>query len=202
MVLPGYIAPMTVRCQIGPEKKNGNWIVIQRRYKGTENFFRGWEDYKNGFGDLKTEFFYGLEKVHRMTTHEQMELGWVVKRFNQKENYLIHEEFEIGDENSNYKIVEINRPRGYLPKDAVEELRNMEFSTYDRKNDQHDMENCALTYRSGWWFKKCFKVNLNGVYTKKSERQTCHRCIRWVGLGEGLEFTMMMLRPREDSSSE
>ncbi|EDW80639.1 uncharacterized protein Dwil_GK11636 [Drosophila willistoni] len=184
---------MSVRCQIGPESRDGNWIVIQRRDKGKETFFRGWDDYKNGFGDLKTEFFYGLEKIHRMTNHELMQLGFIFKRRSSSEYWQIVKQFEISDENSNYKIVECNQEYGKFPHQFVHHL-NYEFSTYDRKNDNHDKENCALTYRSGWWFHKCFRVNLNAIY-KKSSNKNIPNCIRWAGIEECLEFTMMMLRP-------
>ncbi|XP_012938614.1 angiopoietin-related protein 7-like [Aplysia californica] len=46
----------------------GGWIVIQRRVSADVDFFRGWEDYKNGFGDLHGNFWLGLEKIHQLTS--------------------------------------------------------------------------------------------------------------------------------------
>ena len=34
---------------------------------GTINFLREWLDYKHGFGNLATEFWLGLEKIHMLT---------------------------------------------------------------------------------------------------------------------------------------
>ena len=47
---------------------NGGWIVIQRNKKDSlVNFNKNWTDYEEGFGDLNTEFWYGLENIHFLT---------------------------------------------------------------------------------------------------------------------------------------
>ena len=46
---------------------------------------------------------------------------------------------------------------------ADHNLDGMQFSTYDRDNDQW-LNNCADMFDSGWWFNACFYANLNGVY--------------------------------------
>lgn len=33
--------------------------MIQRRMDGSVNFYRGWNEYKNGFGSIDSEFWIG-----------------------------------------------------------------------------------------------------------------------------------------------
>jgi len=38
----------------------------------------------------------------------------------------------------------------------------MSFTTYDRDNDRRS-SNCAVLMKSGFWYKACSAVNVNGV---------------------------------------
>lgn len=48
-------------------ENNTIWTVLQRRLNGSVDFYRGWNDYKHGFGDLNSEFWLGNEKIHQLT---------------------------------------------------------------------------------------------------------------------------------------
>ncbi|KAK0065288.1 BpsFReD1, partial [Biomphalaria pfeifferi] len=42
----------------------GGWIIIQRRINGKVNFYRGWKEYRDGFGDYNIgEFHLGNENI-------------------------------------------------------------------------------------------------------------------------------------------
>lgn len=59
---------VAVYCEFG-------WLVIHQRLKGFEtNFNRSWKDYSLGFGSLKSDFWLGLEIVHRLTQQKPHEL--------------------------------------------------------------------------------------------------------------------------------
>ena len=62
---PGCGKPFSVWCDMN---NGGGWTVFQRRRDGSENFYRGWADYENGFGNVKGEHWLGLKKISCLTS--------------------------------------------------------------------------------------------------------------------------------------
>ena len=52
--------------------------MFQKRLDGSVDFDRVWNDYKQGFENLSTEFWLGLDKIHRLT-REEASFGWISK---------------------------------------------------------------------------------------------------------------------------
>ena len=42
--------------------------MFQRRRDGSENVYRGWTEYENGFGNVKGEHWLGLKKISCLTS--------------------------------------------------------------------------------------------------------------------------------------
>ena len=83
----------------------GGWTVFQKRLDGSVDFYRGWDDYKRGFGNLNGEFWLGLDKIHRLTKHVQRSrLRVDLQDTTGKTAYAEYDFFGVASENSKYKL--------------------------------------------------------------------------------------------------
>ena len=57
---PDNVGAFDVYCD--QKTAGGGWTVFQKRLDGSVDFYRGWDDYKQGFGNLNGEFWLGLER--------------------------------------------------------------------------------------------------------------------------------------------
>ena len=66
------VSPIKVYCDMTTD--GGGWIVIQKRFDGSVDFNRNWNDYKNGFGDVNGEYWLGNEFIYQYTEKHQSEM--------------------------------------------------------------------------------------------------------------------------------
>ncbi|XP_053692435.1 ficolin-1-like, partial [Sabethes cyaneus] len=146
--------------------ENGGWTVIHRRFDGKLNFNRNWDEYRRGFGNLQSEYWLGLEKMHQITRNNNYELLVVLTSFKGTTKSARYNRFMVGSEFENYKLT----VGQFISGDAGDSLSyhdGLMFSTMDRDNDR-DKGSCAKTYKGGWWFKDCYRVNLTGEHVEES----------------------------------
>lgn len=150
--VPG-IEPFPVLCD--SVLVDGGWMVIQRRRDGSVSFNRNWTEYRIGFGDLRGEFFIGLEKLYLVTKSQQHELYIYLNDFDGEIRYASYSHFQISNENELYKIKSLGEYKGTAG-DAMISQKDMSFSTPDRDHDMSKNTNCAREFRSGWWYRHCY----------------------------------------------
>ena len=171
----------------------GGWTVFQRRQDGSVDFYRGWNDYKSGFGQLTAEFWLGNDKIHRLTAARPSSLRVELEDWNGVRVFAKYGKFKIGDEQIQYRL-EVGSYSGTAGDSLISEHNNMAFSTKDRDNDGWS-DNCAVKFTGAWWYNHCHYSNLNGKYqgnVKGNGKEA-----RWWDFrgGLSLKFTEMKLRP-------
>ncbi|CAH0703442.1 unnamed protein product [Spodoptera exigua] len=140
---------------------NGS-TLIQRRYNGSVEFNRKFSEYVHGFGDPSSEYWLGLESMHRLTADNCSSMRIDMSDIYGGFWYAEYEHFYIGSADSGYTL-EVGGFKGNAS-DAFEYQNHMEFSAIDRDRDISNTH-CAGNYEGGWWFSHCQHVNINGKYT-------------------------------------
>ena len=82
--------------------------------------------------------------------------------------------------------------------DSLSYHNGMKFSTYDRDNDQSSRGNCPSYHKGAWWYKYCYRSNLNGRYLKAGD--TSDKGIAWKywkNNNRSLKKAEMKIRPTQ-----
>ena len=68
------------------------------------DFYRGWAEYKRGFGSLTGEFWLGLDKIHRVTSSRLYQLRVDLEDFAGSITFAEYDLFEVASEGEKYKL--------------------------------------------------------------------------------------------------
>lgn len=174
-ILPKNGSKIAVFCEMNTN--HGGWTTIQRRYDGTVNFYRFWNDYKTGFGNISGEHWLGNDNLHVILRQKSYQVRFDIEDFYGNTAYATYTHIYVGDESSNYKL----SLSGYsgTAGDAMVDMHDnpmngMMFSTPGRDNDLHH-DNCGVLEMSGWWHASCTYANINGgLYMKEYSEKSLH----------------------------
>ncbi|XP_035780364.1 fibrinogen-like protein A [Anopheles albimanus] len=181
-------SPFKVYCEM--EKFEGGWLVVQHRFDGSVDFYQNWDQYRDGFGELGSEFWVGLERIHQLTTARNYELIVEVKDFTGNYGYARYNAFQIGSESEQYSLKTVGSYSGTAG-DSLSISRGHKFSTKDRKDASSGIH-YAVSYKGAWWHNGGF-ANLNGRY-KHDADGTANWWYTLKTDARGLRFTRMMMR--------
>ena len=82
----------------------GGWTVFQKRRDGSVDFFRAWDDYKRGFGNLNGEFWLGLDKIYRLTVSGSCKLRVDLEDLHGNTAFAEYSSFAVTRERAKYLL--------------------------------------------------------------------------------------------------
>ena len=158
---------------------NGGWTVFQRRKDGSVDFYRNWDQYVNGFGNLNGEFWLGLRQINEITAFSSSSLRVDLP----SSYYAKYSSFSVGDSASKYTL-SVSGYSGNAGYDSLSYHNGMKFTTLDQDNDNWG-SNCASQNSKGaFWYNACYNANPNGEYNSY---------LYWYPLGN-IKFEEMKIR--------
>ncbi|XP_031417962.1 microfibril-associated glycoprotein 4-like [Clupea harengus] len=161
----GVRTGVQVYCHMGCQETigEGGWTVFQKRVDGTVNFFRPWNQYKDGFGNASSEYWLGLESLHQLTTNRKYELKVDMEDFEGNRVFARYSSFAVGSEIEGYKLTVSGLTNGGAG-DSLYHHRGQKFSTFDKDQDFWETGNCAIKHLGAYWYGHCRESNPNGLY--------------------------------------
>ncbi|XP_037056043.1 tenascin-X isoform X7 [Peromyscus leucopus] len=181
--------PLDVFCDM--ETDGGGWLVFQRRMDGQTDFWRDWEEYAHGFGNISREFWLGNEVLHSLTQAGDYSMR-VDLRAGNEAVFAQYDFFRVDSAMENYRL----HLEGYhgTAGDSMSYHSGSVFSARDR-DPNNLLISCAVSYRGAWWYRNCHYANLNGLYGSTVDHQGVS-WYHWKGFEFSVPFTEMKLRPR------
>ncbi|XP_075296518.1 fibrinogen-like protein 1-like protein [Opisthocomus hoazin] len=163
VIQPAGLHPIVVYCEMNVT--DGGWTVIQRNRQSTEiTWAESWSTYKNGFGNVLTEYWLGTEYIHQISKQKVYQARFVIWDATNRIKFADYNLFSVEDESQGYRL-RLGTYSG-TAEDAMASKSpstvhdNMKFSAKDQDQDTSS-SNCASRYGGGWWYSACYSVRLN-----------------------------------------
>lgn len=151
IISPDGRCPFRVYCDM----LNGGWTLIQKRQDGSVSFYRPWDEYVAGFGDIEGEHWLGLDKIHRLSK-AGTQIYFLLENYDDTFEHAHYKAFTVHDVTTAYRMnVDDFGYEGTLKKGRFGYHNDMKFSTFDRDNDVSSSNCCQSADGGGWWFRGC-----------------------------------------------
>ncbi|XP_050093129.1 fibrinogen-like protein A [Anopheles aquasalis] len=187
-------APFNVYCE--QEKYEGGWIVMQHRFDGSVDFYRNWAEYRDGFGQLHSEFWLGLERIHQLTTARAHEIVIEMADFEGNHGFARYNAFQVGSESEKYELKSLGSYSGTAGDSLSYHEKGRKFCTKDHNNDGRPEYHFAVRYEGAWWYGSGGGYsNLNGRYKNTVDvKSNWWFRFKTPNGHHPLSFTRMMIR--------
>ncbi|KAJ8033214.1 Angiopoietin-related protein 7 [Holothuria leucospilota] len=131
----------------------GGWTVIQRRVDGVTDFYRGWDEYREGFGarEAGNDFWLGNEKMYNLTNQKDYKLRVDIVTSDGSSKYQEYASIRIDDESTKYRL-SLGSSTGTAGNSLHSCSNGGQFSTRDQDNDGCSVHDFAKGNRGAWWY--------------------------------------------------
>ncbi|XP_053547427.1 angiopoietin-related protein 7 [Bombina bombina] len=160
------------------ETQGGGWTLIQRRKVGLTSFNREWKQYRDGFGNIRGDFWLGNEHIYRLTRRPTV-LRVELEDWEGNVRYAEYAQFSVSNEHNSYRLF-LGNFSGNAGRDSLRYHNNTAFSTKDKDNDKC-LDDCAGLRKGGYWYNCCTDSNLNGVFYRNGDHIKHSDGISWYG---------------------
>ncbi|XP_039092197.1 angiopoietin-related protein 5-like [Hyaena hyaena] len=174
----GAGAPFQALCDM---RDDGGWTVIQSRDWGRPrrlDFERCWQEYKQGFGDLRGDHWLGLEHISDLTSQPGLRSELVVDLGVDNHTLQGHyDNFHVDGEDLFYRLTlglySGNTGDAFRGSGGTDNQEGCGFSTLDRDHDRcspctdgtQTFTSCSRDRSgAGWWYSNCGQADLNGLW--------------------------------------
>ncbi|XP_053319668.1 angiopoietin-related protein 5-like [Spea bombifrons] len=203
----GAKASFQVFCEMNAD---GGWTLIQN-HDGQDglSFDRAWADYKQGFGNISSEHWLGLNKIYLLTNQPGRiaKLRVSLGDFAGSEAFAQYSSFRIGCESQFYQLslgkYSGNAGDAFRGRDKDTNEDGSFFSTMNKDNDKCNpclngdimFNSCSVRFNGGWWFNRCGIANLNGQWRNQNDYIGWASAVYWETwkINESLKFSKMYL---------
>jgi len=162
------------------------WIVVHQNVGDGFDWDLFWLDYKFGFGEISSNFWLGLERLHLLTLSQNYRLRMEVEISSGGWYSAEYWYFLVGDESSRYQLTaddyEGDAGNAMQRNGLSGKHDGMKFSTPDFDNDDDLGVHCAGNAAGGWWFDHCYDVCI-----------TCMTSHSYMNMA--LQTSRMMIKP-------
>jgi ficolin len=139
--------------------------------------------------------------LHYLTTQYNYTLRLDMEDWKGTKKVVTYDTFIVKSEEDGYELT-VSGFKGDAG-DSLSTHSGKKFSTYDVDNDDAPLQfwngNCAKRFHGAWWYKACYRSNLNGKYYKdggqvEKKRNDGVSWNSWTGNKYSLKSVEMKIR--------